>query len=257
MHFWLSMGYYDNIYDNIILNKFAGVEYGMARKILIVDDEPNIVELVKFNLENAGYETLTAYNGLEGLEIIKKEKVDLVILDIMLPGLDGIEVCRRIREESNLPILMLSARDSEMDRILGLELGADDYLTKPFSPRELLARVKAILRRVESFSQKERGEIRFKDLVLIPDQHRVLVRGKEVDLTLTEYQLLELMMKNPGRVFSREYLLEAVWGPNYFGDSRTIDVHIRHLREKIELNPGTPDYILTVRGVGYRFREKE
>lgn len=228
----------------------------MAHKILIVDDEPNIVELLKFNLQNAGYETLEASSGTQGLEIIQKEKVDLVILDIMLPGLDGMEVCRKIREKSELPILMLSARSAEMDKVWGLELGADDYLTKPFSPRELLARVKAILRRTGN-SSVSGVEIKFKDLTLNQEQHRVLVKGEEVDLTLTEYQLLELMMKNPGRVFSRDYLLEALWGHDYFGDPRTIDVHIRHLREKIEPNPGRPQYILTVRGVGYKFREKE
>jgi DNA-binding response OmpR family regulator len=230
----------------------------MAHKILIVDDEPTIVELVKFNLENAGYQTVHCDNGLDAIETVAAEQIDLVILDIMLPGIDGLEVCKRIRQRSKVPILMLSARTAELDRVLGLELGADDYLTKPFSPRELLARVKAILRRVEEINPGKTGsELKFKDLTLIPEQHRVLVKGKEVDLTLTEYQLLELMLKSPGRVFSRDYLLEAVWGADYFGDTRTIDVHIRHLREKIEPTPGNPEYILTVRGVGYKFKEQE
>lgn len=229
----------------------------MNQRVLIVDDEPSIVELVKFNLENAGYQTIQAASGTEALQKTQTEKIDLVILDIMLPGMDGLEVCRRIRQESKVPILMLSARTAELDRVLGLELGADDYLTKPFSPRELLARVKAILRRVEEpVAVVNNCQLKFKDLTLIPEQHRVLVKGQEADLTLTEYQLLELMLKAPGRVFSRDYLLEAVWGADYFGDTRTIDVHIRHLREKIEPNPANPEYILTVRGVGYKFKEK-
>ncbi|MDS1030307.1 response regulator transcription factor [Bacillota bacterium LX-D] len=230
----------------------------MGQKILVVDDEPSIVELVKFNLENANFCVEEAATGNEALEKVKKENFALIILDIMLPGVDGLEVCRRIRQQSQVPILMLSARVEEFDRVLGLELGADDYLTKPFSPRELIARVKAILRRVDEskLEAKEQG-IALRGLTILPEQHKVLVKGQEIELTLTEYRLLELMLQSPGRVFSREYLLETVWGIDYFGDARNIDVHIRHLREKIEPDPANPQYIITVRGIGYKFREKD
>ncbi|SMB89410.1 two-component system, OmpR family, response regulator [Thermanaeromonas toyohensis ToBE] len=228
----------------------------MPGKILVVDDEPAILELVTYNLEQAGFSTLTATDGETALKLVEAEKPDLVILDIMLPKIDGFEVCRTIRARHNTPILMLTARREEVDRVLGLELGADDYLVKPFSPRELVARVRAILRRVAEAGGRKDGLIIVGDLVINPESHEVQVRGKPVELTLKEYQLLKFLAENPGRVFTREALLDRLWEGDYFGDTRTIDVHIRHLREKIEEDPSNPRYILTVRGVGYKFREK-
>ncbi|MEW8958344.1 MAG: response regulator transcription factor [Moorella sp. (in: firmicutes)] len=224
-------------------------------KVLIVDDEPAIVELVAYNLQQAGFTTVTAGDGAEALAKAETEKPDLIILDIMLPKVDGFEVCRSLRARGNTPILMLTARREEIDRVLGLELGADDYLTKPFSPRELVARVRAILRRAESNMQQKDEIIAVDDVVINPAGHVVTVKGKPVDLTLKEYQLLYLLAANRGRVFTREALLERLWEGDYYGDTRTIDVHIRHLREKIEENPSNPRYILTVRGVGYKFRD--
>lgn len=224
-------------------------------KILVVDDEPAILELVTFNLKQAGYTTLTATDGVEAVQKATAEKPDLIILDIMLPKADGFEVCRNLRVKDNIPILMLTARKEEVDRVLGLELGADDYLTKPFSPRELVARVRAILRRVAEKQRQPDDLLTVDDLIINPSSHVVSVRGETVDLTLKEYQLLYLMAANRGRVFSREVLLERLWDSEYYGDTRTVDVHIRHLREKIEENPSKPYYILTVRGVGYRFRD--
>lgn len=228
----------------------------MEAKILVVDDEPAILELVTYNLEQAGFTAITAADGETALKLVEKEKPDLVILDVMLPKIDGFEICRTLRARGNTPILMLTARREEVDRVLGLELGADDYLTKPFSPRELVARVRAILRRVSEGSNRQEGMIAVGDLVINPDSHEVKMRGKPVDLTLKEYQLLKFLAENPGRVFTREALLDRLWEGEYFGDTRTIDVHIRHLREKIEEDPSNPRYILTVRGVGYKFREK-
>ncbi|MCG0277900.1 MAG: response regulator transcription factor [Thermanaeromonas sp.] len=228
----------------------------MTGKILVVDDEPAILELVTYNLKQAGFSTLTATDGEEALKLVETEKPDLVILDIMLPKMDGFEVCRIIRARHNTPILMLTARKEEVDRVLGLELGADDYMVKPFSPRELVARVRAILRRAAEAGSRKDGLITVGDLVINPESHEVRVRGKKVDLTLKEYQLLKFLAENPGRVFTREVLLDRLWEGGYFGDTRTIDVHIRHLREKIEEDPSNPCYILTVRGVGYKFREK-
>ncbi|MDN5343965.1 MAG: two-component system, OmpR family, alkaline phosphatase synthesis response regulator PhoP [Clostridia bacterium] len=224
-------------------------------RVLIVDDEPAILELVAFNLEQAGYATSTASDGAEALEKVAAEKPDLVILDVMLPKVDGFEVCRSIRARGNTPILMLTARKEEVDRVLGLELGADDYLTKPFSPRELVARVRAILRRAAESPRQEDETLSVGALSINPASHVVTVKGKPVDLTLKEYQLLQLLAENRGRVFSREALLERLWESEYYGDTRTIDVHIRHLREKIEENPSNPRYIITVRGVGYKFHD--
>jgi len=228
----------------------------MPGKILVVDDEPAILELVTYNLEQAGFSTLTATDGEAALKLVEEERPDLVILDIMLPKMDGFEVCRIIRARYNTPILMLTARREEVDRVLGLELGADDYMVKPFSPRELVARVRAILRRAAEAGSRKDDLIVVGDLVINPKSHEVRVRGKKVDLTLKEYQLLKFLAENPGRVFTREVLLDRLWEGGYFGDTRTIDVHIRHLREKIEEDPSNPHYILTVRGVGYKFREK-
>ncbi|CEP68193.1 Signal transduction response regulator, receiver domain [Moorella glycerini] len=224
-------------------------------KVLIVDDEPAILELVSFNLQQAGFTTVTASDGAEALQKAAAEKPDLIILDVMLPRVDGFEVCRSLRARGNTPILMLTARREEVDRVLGLELGADDYLTKPFSPRELVARVRAILRRAAENQRQPDDILAIGDVVINPASHVVTVKGKPVDLTLKEYQLLQLLAENRGRVFSREALLERLWEGEYYGDTRTIDVHIRHLREKIEENPSNPRYILTVRGVGYKFRD--
>ncbi|MDN5346491.1 MAG: two-component system, OmpR family, alkaline phosphatase synthesis response regulator PhoP [Clostridia bacterium] len=226
-------------------------------KILVVDDEAAILELLAYNLTQAGYNIITATDGETALQLAEKEKPDLIILDVMLPKIDGFEVCRVLRSKSRVPILMLTARREEVDTILGLELGADDYLTKPFSPRELVARVKAILRRVAEGEGRSPAVISVGELVINPESHVVTVRGRPVDLTLKEYQLLKLLAENRGRVFTREALLERLWEGDFYGDTRTIDVHIRHLREKIEDNPSNPYYILTVRGVGYKFREPE
>ncbi|MBT9142370.1 MAG: Transcriptional regulatory protein WalR [Dehalococcoidia bacterium] len=229
----------------------------MAR-ILVVDDEKTIVKGLKFSLEKEGYEVLAAYDGAEALSLFKKENPDLIVLDLMLPEVDGFEVCRRIRKGSEVPIIMLTARDEDIDKILGLELGADDYVTKPFNPRELTARIKAILRRSQIPSGKDQTGmqvIRLQGLQIDLFQRKVRIRDKEVDLTSKEFALLSLLASHPGRVFSREKLLEHVWGYDYYGDVRTVDVHIRHMREKIEPDPATPQLILTVWGAGYKFRE--
>ncbi|NLM52664.1 MAG: response regulator transcription factor [Firmicutes bacterium] len=226
-------------------------------KILVVDDEKTIVKGIKFALQKENFEVLVAYDGKEALEIFAQEAPDLIVLDLMLPEIDGFEVCRRIRKTSEVPIIMLTARGEDIDKILGLELGADDYMTKPFNPRELVARIKAVLRRAQSKSTNPASlqYIRLQDLQIDLLQQKVRVRDKEVDLTSKEFALLSLLASNPGRVFSREKLLEHVWGYDYYGDARTVDVHIRHLREKIEQDPAAPQLILTVWGAGYKFRE--
>jgi len=229
-------------------------------KILVVDDETPIVELIKFNLEREGYKVLEAYDGIRALEIIKKELPDLIILDIMLPGMSGLEVCKHLRNNektAEIPIIMLSARGEEVDKILGLELGADDYMVKPFSPRELVARVKARLRRLEGRDGKKEDVIKIKDIVIDQERFAVYVKGQKMDFTPKEFELLKLLASNPGKVFTREYLLEKIWGYEFLGDTRTVDVHIRHIRQKIEDNPAEPMYIETVRGVGYRFGEEK
>lgn len=228
----------------------------MAR-VLVVDDEKIIVKGLKFSLEKEGYEVLTAYDGEEALRLFNEENPDLIVLDLMLPEVDGFEVCRRIRKSSDVPIVMLTARGDDIDKILGLELGADDYITKPFNPRELTARIKAIFRRshAPSMDTGNMQVIRLQDMQIDLFQHKVRVRDKEVELTSKEFALLSLMASHPGRVFSREKLLEHVWGYEYYGDARTVDVHIRHLREKIEPEPSTPQLILTVWGAGYKFKE--
>ncbi|MCF6095877.1 response regulator transcription factor [Thermovorax subterraneus] len=228
-------------------------------KILVVDDEPFIVELVKFNLESAGYEVITASDGHEALKLIEKEHPNLIILDIMLPGIDGMEICRALRfkmQTKDIPVILLTAKTGEIDKVLGLEMGADDYITKPFSPRELVARVKAVLRRTDK-RDGSRELIKAGPVVIDVDRHEVFVDGEKKDFTPKEFELLKLLASNPGKVFSREYLLENVWGYDYLGDTRTVDVHIRHLRQKIEKNSEDPRYIKTVRGVGYKFDELE
>jgi two-component system alkaline phosphatase synthesis response regulator PhoP len=225
-------------------------------KILIVDDEEHIRELLKFNLENNGYKTISADNGLDALKIAKSEKIGLVLLDLMLPGMDGYDVCKEIRKDisiSSTPIIMITAKGDEFDKVLGLELGADDYLTKPFSIREMLARVKAVLRRTAQ--QQIDKSYRFGSILVNFDKHEVEKKGEKVELTLKEFELLEILINNKGRVLTRDFLLDKIWGYEYIGETRTVDVHIRHLRQKIEDDDKNPIYIETVRGIGYRFNE--
>ena len=225
--------------------------------ILLVDDEDSIQKLLAYPLEREGYRVLQARDGEEALERFASERVDLVVLDIMLPKLDGLEVCKRLRAESEVPIIMLTARDDELDKVLGLELGADDYITKPFSIREFRSRVRALLRRAAVSRQfDEDGEVISAQGLTIDLARRVVeVRGNRVQLTYVEFELLRILASHPGRVYSRRMLLEALWGGADYREPRTIDVHVRHLREKLEPDPAEPEYILTVRGVGYRFRD--
>lgn len=227
----------------------------MAKKILVVEDEPSIVTLLQFNLEQAGFEVIVAMDGKEALERATTDNPQLIILDLMLPQLDGLEVCKRLRSQNNMvPILMLTAKDDELDKILGLELGADDYLTKPFSPREVVARVKAILRRAEQTAQSmpETNEIVVGELVIRPDDYEVYYKGRAVELTPKEFELLAHLARNKGRVLTREQLLNAVWDYDFVGDTRIVDVHISHLRDKIK-----PTYIKTVRGLGYKLEDSD
>ncbi|MDD5945015.1 MAG: response regulator transcription factor [Clostridia bacterium] len=228
----------------------------MAYSILVVDDEKLIVKGIKFSLEQDGMNVDVAYDGEEALNLIKKNNYDLAVLDVMLPKMDGLQVCREVREFSSLPIIMVTAKGEDMDKIMGLEYGADDYMTKPFNILELKARIKAVLRRSTSAARETvpaKNEITIKDLTLDLDSRRVFVGGKEAFLTAKEFDLLELLMKTPGKVYSREKLLDTVWGFDYPGDVRTVDVHVRRLREKIEKNPSAPEYIFTKWGVGYYF----
>ena len=225
--------------------------------ILLVDDEDSIQKLLAYPLEREGYRVLQARDGVEALEQFASERVDLVVLDIMLPKLDGLEVCKRLRAESEVPIIMLTARDDELDKVLGLELGADDYITKPFSIREFRSRVRALLRRAAVSRQfDEDGEvISAQGLTIDLARRMVEFGGNRVQLTYVEFELLRILASHPGRVYSRRMLLEALWGGADYREPRTIDVHVRHLREKLERDPAEPEYILTVRGVGYRFRD--
>ena len=227
-------------------------------KVLVVDDERVLADTLRYNLAKAGYEVLVAADGEAALRLARQESPDLIVLDVMLPRLDGFDVCRIIREESSVPILMLTARDEEMDKVLGLELGADDYLTKPFSIRELLARVKAMLRRVEmvrSAREDAPAELLVEGNVQVDlSSHRATIEGKPVHLKPKEFDLLAFLMRNRGRVLTRDQLLERVWGYDYAGNTRTVDVHVRWLREKLEADPSRPELIQTVRGVGYRFK---
>lgn len=227
------------------------------KKILVVDDEKAIRLLLKVNLEKVGYSVKEACNGVEALKCLEKTPFDLVVLDVMMPELDGIDVCRRVKVlYPNMPIIMLSAKSEEIDRILGLEMGADDYVAKPFSPRELLARIKAVFRRVEQYSHNEIASNQFccGDIVLDKNTYKVFVNHQEVKLTLKEFELLFYFMKNANRVLSRQRLIDAIWQYDFSGETRMIDVHIANLREKIEKNPKEPWYIKTVRGVGYQFK---
>ncbi|HPC02145.1 MAG TPA: phosphate regulon transcriptional regulator PhoB [Syntrophales bacterium] len=227
-------------------------------RILIVDDEKDLVDLLSYNLEKEGYAVLRAYDGEEALKILRSRKPDLILLDLMLPGIQGMEICKIVRktpETAALPIIMLTARGEEVDRIVGLEMGADDYVTKPFSVRELLARVRAVLRRYEAAPAEDRKTIRYGDLFIDHDAHEVTLAGRKVALSPTEFRLLWFLARTPGRVFTREILLDRVWGDDTFVEPRTVDVHIRRLRAQIEPDLSTPRFVLTVRGVGYKFAE--
>lgn len=227
----------------------------MANRVLVVDDEKMIVKGLKFSLEQDGMEVECAYDGEEALEKAKSEEFDIILLDIMLPKLDGMEVCQMIREFSNVPIIMLTAKGDDMDKILGLEYGADDYITKPFNILEVKARIKAILRRnVKKEAAPKKGNIiSIRDMKLDCDSRILFINDKEINLTAKEFDLLELMVKNPNKVYSRESLLSIVWGYDYPGDARTVDVHVRRLREKIEDNPSEPKYVHTKWGMGYYY----
>ncbi len=225
--------------------------------ILLVDDEESLQKLLTFPLERDGFRVVPAHDGEEALDRFASERVDLVVLDVMLPKLDGLEVCRRLRATSSVPILMLTARDDELDKVLGLELGADDYMTKPFSVREFRSRVRALLRRASAPRHEPGADevIEADGLRIDSGRRRILLRGEEVALTYVEFEILRAMAERPGRVFTRQALLERLWGDSDYRDPRTIDVHVRHLREKLETDPRRPEYIFTVRGVGYRFRD--
>ncbi len=253
--------------ENLVIGK-------QKKTILIVDDEKPIVDILVYNLQKEGYNTLEANDGEKAVEVALEQKPDLILLDIMLPKMDGLAVCKRIRHSLNVPILMLSAKDEEIDKILGLELGADDYITKPFSVRELMARVKANLRKSEIVTQnttelneeeielqeeEEEGtnKLEVGDLVLDLDKFEVKARGKVIDLTLREFEVLKYLAKQPGQVITREVLLEKVWGYEYYGDIRTVDVTVRRIREKIELDTSNPKILVTKRGVGYYLSNKK
>jgi phosphate regulon transcriptional regulator PhoB len=228
-----------------------------ALKALIVDDELPILEAVAYNLRKEGYISLTAADAEECLEVVRKEKPDIIILDVMLPTASGFEICRLLRKQTTIPIIMLTARADESDRVIGLELGADDYVTKPFSMRELMARVKTVLRRTENTaSQLSTDKIISGDLTIDSEKHLVIVRGQSVELSLKEFELLRFLAMHPGRAFSRQTLLDRVWGADAYVGDRTVDVHIRWLREKIEQDASTPKRLITVRGVGYKFQNE-
>ena len=229
----------------------------MAKKVLVVDDEKLIVKGIRFSLEQDGMEVTCAYDGEEALRLAQENKFDMILLDIMLPKMDGFEVCQAIREFSNMPIVMLTAKGDDMDKILGLEYGADDYITKPFNILEVKARIKAIMRRTAASELKEENSkvIESGDLKLDCESRRLFVQGREINLTAKEFDLLELLVMNPNKVYSRENLLNLVWGYEYPGDVRTVDVHVRRLREKIEPNPSEPKYVHTKWGVGYFYQK--
>jgi two-component system, OmpR family, response regulator VicR len=234
----------------------------MEKKILVVDDEKPIADILQFNLKKEGYVVYCAYDGNEALQLVEEIQPDLILLDIMLPLRDGMEVCREVRKKYEMPIIMLTAKDSEIDKVLGLELGADDYVTKPFSTRELIARVKANLRRhnqilAQSDAENETNEIEIGSLIIHPDAYVVSKRGETIELTHREFELLYYLAQHIGQVMTREHLLQTVWGYDYYGDVRTVDVTVRRLREKIEDSPSHPAWIVTRRGVGYYLRNPE
>lgn len=228
----------------------------LNKKILIVDDEKNIVDILRFNLKKEGYDTIEAYDGEEAVNLALSQNPDLILLDIMLPKMDGFTVCRKLRQSISTPILMLTAKEEEVDKVLGLELGADDYITKPFSPRELMARVKANLRRLtpgEQMGSDKSNVNKYGDLTIDTDRYEVKRGDGIIDLTLREFELVKFLASQKGTIFSRETLLEKVWGYEYYGDVRTVDVTVRRVREKLEQDPANPQYIVTKRGVGYYF----
>ena len=227
----------------------------MSKRVLVVDDEKLIVKGIRFSLEQDGMEVECAYDGEEALEKVKENKYDIILLDLMLPKISGLEVCQQIREFSQVPIVMLTAKGEDMDKILGLEYGADDYITKPFNILEVKARIKAIMRRTSRTEKTERERIiEVQDMKIDCESRRVYIKGEEVNLTAKEFDLLELLVHNPNKVYSRENLLKIIWGYEYLGDVRTVDVHIRRLRERIESNPSDPKYVHTKWGVGYYFQ---
>lgn len=228
----------------------------MNIRVLVVDDERLIVKGIKFSLEQEGWEVDAAYDGEEALNLVKNGKYDVMILDVMLPKYDGLEVCQLVREFSNIPIIMLTAKGEDMDKIMGLEYGADDYVTKPFNILELKARIKAILRRAAHVEKEPNKRIiEVGDLKLELNSRRVFLKNTEINLTVKEFDMMELFVTHPGKVYSRDQLLDTIWGRDYPGDVRTVDVHVRRLREKIEPNPGQPEYIHTKWGVGYYFKD--
>lgn len=225
------------------------------RRIVVVEDEDNLLEALRYNLTKEGYDVAAAANGREGLALASDVRPDLVILDIMLPEMDGLDVCRNIRGESDVPILMLTAKGEEVDKVVGLELGADDYVVKPFSMRELLARVRALLRRPRHYTDAPAAKVLISgDLELDPSSHTVKLNNIDLDLKPREFDLLALLMARKGKVYTRHEILDRLWGQDYIGDTRTVDVHVRWLREKVEPDPGNPERIVTIRGVGYRFQ---
>ena len=228
-------------------------------RILVVDDEVDIVDFIGDYLTGEGYEVIKAYDGVEALNKMRQNLPDLVVLDIMLPGLDGFEVCKQIRADSTIPILMVTAKDTDVDKIVGLEIGADDYIPKPFNPRELVARVKAILRRTYRQDYQPHSQtviLEYKDLSIDTQRRRVTIENRLLELTVKEFDLLLFLMQNPGHVYSRDHLLDSVWGQDSFVGARTVDVHIRRLREQIETDASQPQYIKTVWGVGYKFTDE-
>jgi two-component system alkaline phosphatase synthesis response regulator PhoP len=232
--------------------------------VAIIEDEPNIGKLLEYNLNREGYQTFTAENGVKGLELVRQVQPDLVILDLVLPDIDGLTVCKKLRTDKQtrtIPIIILTAKSDEADRVLGLEMGADDYVIKPFSLRELVARVGAVLRRKGNGSGNGDGEvpeiIEIGEIRMDLRQHQVSVRGKEVELTPKEFDLLKIFISYPSQAFTREFLLESIWSYEYLGDTRTVDVHVRRLRQKVEIDPAAPEYIETVRRIGYRFRNRQ
>jgi len=232
----------------------------VGKKILIVDDEKNIVDILKFNLKKEGFTTIEAFDGEQAVELAFSENPDLILLDVMLPKMDGFTVCRKLRQSLTTPIIMLTAKEEEVDKVLGLELGADDYITKPFSQRELMARIKANIRRTameEVAATRAASIIQAKDLVIDCDRYEVKRDGKVIELTLREFELVKFLAMHPGQIFTRESLLEKVWGYEYYGDVRTVDVTVRRVREKLERDPSNCEYIMTKRGVGYYFDKLE
>ena len=228
------------------------------KRILIIEDERPMAEAVRFNLEKEGYEVDIALDGETGWKMFEAGPYDIIILDLMLPGMDGMEICRQVRQEGSTPIIMLTAKDSDVDKILGLEMGADDYMAKPFNMRELLARIKAVLRRAAAEEKRPpRRRMEAGDIVIDEERHEVMVSGEVVEMPLMEYRLLEIFMKNPGKALPRGYLISQAWGGDFYGQTKTLDVHIRRLREKVEKDPAAPMHIVTLRGVGYRFESGE